>query len=193
MPDDSVSNAPMSGRGDPTVRIGFFGKVPARGDFVRAGLSRDATRIWDEWMQRVLPAAEVQLGEVWISAWSVAPVWRFALPAGQLGPHCVLGVWLPSVDSAGRQFPLMIAAEGAIDDQGFLECAEQVGRDTIAFDVAPKALLHRLHAVAAPQTLSRCANPTGRWWTEGGPFVRPQTFEQESLPTTATFAGMVHS
>jgi|ERR1700761_3859845 type VI secretion system protein ImpM len=188
MPDNPVTAAE-----DPVVRVGFFGKVPARGDFVRAGLSRDATRVWDEWLQRVLPAAETRLGEAWSSAWSVAPVWRFALPAGHLGPHCILGLWLPSVDSAGRQFPLMIAAEGAIDDESFLERAEQAGRDTIAFDVAPKALLHRLHAVAAPPTLSRCTSIAGRWWTEGGPFVRPQAFEQDGLPTTTTFTGMLHS
>jgi type VI secretion system protein ImpM len=188
MPDDRVTATD-----DPAVRVGFFGKVPARGDFVRAGLSRDATRIWDEWVQRVLPAAEAQLGDAWTRAWSVAPVWRFSLPAGHLGPHCVLGVWLPSVDSAGRHFPLMIAAEGTIDDPSFLERAEQVGRDTIAFDIAPKALLHRLHAVAAPQSLSRCAAAAGRWWTDGGPFVRPQAFEQSALPTTTTFARMLHS
>ena len=187
MPDNSVTAAE-----DPVIRIGFFGKVPARGDFVRAGLSREATRIWDEWIQLVLPAAEAQLGDAWSSAWSVAPVWRFALPPGQLGPHCVLGVWLPSVDSAGRQFPLMIAAEGAIDDETFLERAEQAGRETIAFDVAPKALLHRLPTVVAPAQAAR-ANSAGRWWTEGGPFVRPQAFEQVGLPTTVTFAGMLYS
>jgi type VI secretion system protein ImpM len=173
--------------------VGFFGKVPARGDFVHAGLSRDARRIWDEWLQQVLPAAAALLGVAWAPAWSVAPAWRFALPPGLLGPRRMLGVWLPSIDSAGRRFPLMIAAEGDIDDETFLERAEQAGRDTIAFDVAPQALLHRLHAAVAPGPAPRSPETTGRWWTEGGPFVAAQAFEQNALPTTVTFAGMLYS
>jgi type VI secretion system protein ImpM len=188
MPGDSLTAAET-----PAVRVGFFGKVPARGDFVRAGLSREATGIWDEWLQRVLPAAEAQLGAVWSSAWSVAPVWRFALPPGQLGPHCMLGLWLPSVDRAGRQFPLMIAAEGAVDDDTFLDHAEQAGREAITFDVAPKALLHRLHAVVPLHSVPRSESAPGRWWTEGGPFVRAKAFEQHGLPAAVPFVGMLYS
>lgn len=188
MPHDPVVAAT-----DRAVRVGFFGKVPARGDFVHAGLSGDARRIWDEWLQHVLPAAEAWLGAAWAPAWSVAPAWRFALPPGLLGRHRMLGVWLPSIDSVGRPFPLMLAAEGAIDDETFLERAEQAGRDTIAFDVAPQALLHRLHAALMPQSSSRSPTAIGRWWTEGGPFVPAQAFEQDALPTTVTFTKMLYS
>ena len=38
------------------------------------------------------------------------PVWRFVLPPGLCGRNGVLGIWLPSVDKAGRYSPLTIAA-----------------------------------------------------------------------------------
>ena len=46
----------------------------------------------------------------WIAAWLEAPVWRFVLPPGLCGRNGVLGIWLPSVDKAGRYSPLTIAA-----------------------------------------------------------------------------------
>ncbi len=39
-----------------------------------------------------------------------APIWRFLLPAGACGAQAALGVWLPSVDRVGRQFPLALCA-----------------------------------------------------------------------------------
>ena len=43
-------------------------------------------------------------------AYLEAPVWRFALPPGMCGERAVLGLMLPSVDKAGRYFPLTFAA-----------------------------------------------------------------------------------
>ena len=93
-------------------RCGFFGKLPARGDFVRAGLPRSFIDPWDAWLQQVLPASRRILGEAWEPAWLEAPVWRFALPPNLCGPEPVVGLWLPSVDRAGRYFPLMLGCAG---------------------------------------------------------------------------------
>ena len=38
----------------PGVVAGFYGKLPARGDFVRAGLPRDFIDPWDAWLQSVI-------------------------------------------------------------------------------------------------------------------------------------------
>src|SRR5690242_17623822 len=96
----------MSGSGSAR---GFFGKIPSRGDFVRAGLPGGFVRPWDEWLQLVMAGSRVRLGSDWLPAWMEAPVWRFLLPAGICGPDPVLGVWMPSVDLAGRHFPLTLA------------------------------------------------------------------------------------
>lgn len=169
--------------------IGFFGKIPARGDFVRAGLSTDFTASWDRWLQRVMPEGERRLGAEWAATWRVAPVWRFALSAGQCGGRPIVGLWLPSVDSAGRRFPLTLAAESAGIDDGFLDAAERIGREAVAHDLAPAAIAARLAALrsagAAP------AARRGRWWSAGGPFVAAADLELDALPDAARFAWML--
>lgn len=91
-------------------RVGFFGKLPDRGDFVRRDLPNSFVDAWDAWVQAGMEASRAVLGEGWLDAWLCAPVWRFALPRGACGPDPWAGVMMPSVDRAGRYFPLMLAA-----------------------------------------------------------------------------------
>jgi type VI secretion system protein ImpM len=83
------------------------------------------------------------------------------LTAGLCGPDAALGLWLPSVDRAGRYFPLALA--GLIVDAnspqliaggaGFLMAAETAARDALADDLPPEALAARLAAApAAPSS-----------------------------------------
>ena len=92
------------------VIVGFYGKLPARGDFVRAGLPRDFIDPWDDWLQSVMAGSRTLMGEAWLPAFLEAPVWRFTLPPGMCGAQAALGLMLPSVDRAGRYFPLTFAA-----------------------------------------------------------------------------------
>src|SRR5260370_2664306 len=96
--------------------IGFCGKLPARGDFVTAGLPRRFAEAWHDWLQPVLAASRRALGEDWLAAWLEAPIWRFALSPGTCGPDSVLGLWMPSVDRVGRHFPLTFAAVASHSD-----------------------------------------------------------------------------
>ncbi|WP_178130646.1 type VI secretion system-associated protein TagF [Reyranella sp. CPCC 100927] len=91
-------------------RTGFFGKLPDRGDFVRRDLPNAFVDVWDVWLQHGLAASRASLGDAWLDAWLCAPVWRFALPHGICGADAWAGVMMPSVDRAGRYFPLTLAA-----------------------------------------------------------------------------------
>ena len=64
---------------------GFSGKVPARGDFVHAGLPRDFVDPWHDWQSTVIAGSRTIMGETWLDAFLEAPVWRFILPSGQCG------------------------------------------------------------------------------------------------------------
>ncbi|MCW5748421.1 MAG: type VI secretion system-associated protein TagF [Alphaproteobacteria bacterium] len=90
-------------------RVGFFGKLPGRGDFVRRDLPNGFVDVWDNWLQEGIAASRAALGEGWLDAWLCAPIWRFALPAGMCGADAWAGVMMPSVDRAGRYFPLTLA------------------------------------------------------------------------------------
>src|ERR1700739_3155085 len=116
----------------PAVIAGFYGKLPARGDFVRSGLPRDFTDPWDAWLAQAIAGSRTRMGDDWLPAFLEAPVWRFVLAPGLCGERAVLGLVLPSVDRAGRYFPLTFAAlfdEGsAVADAAWLDRCEAAGR-----------------------------------------------------------------
>ena len=85
--------------------IGWYGKLPAAGDFVSRQLDYPLVRAWERWMQNGLGA--LQQTSSLPSHYAVAPMWNFILPAG-LGFDCVqLGCIAPSCDRVGRYFPLL--------------------------------------------------------------------------------------
>ena len=89
--------------------IGFFGKIPAHGDFVSRGLNSQFVSRWDDWLQKVIPESRAILGGRWLDTYLVSPVWRFVVSKGIISEDCWSGLVVPSVDSVGRYFPLTVA------------------------------------------------------------------------------------
>ena len=186
----------------PDACAGLFGKLPARGDFVREKLPRDFTDNWDAWWLRGLADTQRRPPDEWRAAWLEAPVWRFVLPPGLCGRNGVLGLWLPSVDKAGRYSPLTIAAAAPHDwapyvgtMTAFLAAAEQAGRDALEHDLSPAELLQRIQdafiASDAPGTSVDVAPARAAWWTEGGPRVAPRLESGSALPEGSRFAVLI--
>lgn len=176
---------------DAPTSAGFFGKIPARGDFVRAGLPRSFTDPWDAWLETVIAGSRDLLGPRWLPAWMEAPIWHFALPGGQCGPAPVLGVWMPSVDAAGRHFPLTLARVGAppADQAAWLAAAEAVGLEALADDLPPEEIARRLAEAASPGV--GLEPEVALWWTDGSPFVPAVRLALAGLPDSAGFAAML--
>ena len=172
---------------------GFYGKIPARGDFVRAGLPGSFIAPWDAWTQLVLVGSRERLGEMWLAAWMEAPAWKFLLPAGVCGPDAAAGVWLPSVDRAGRHFPLTLACVGsaAADPPqagAWLAVAEPAGLAALEEELAPDALARRLAVSDAAPVAIPAAVRGGGWWTEGSPFVPPTVLAMAALQGSGPWA-----
>jgi len=89
--------------------LGFYGKLACRGDFVSRGLPQTFIQPWDQWLAAGLQASQQGLGERWLEAYLVSPLWRFALAPGVCGADAVVGVLMPSIDRVGRYFPLTVA------------------------------------------------------------------------------------
>lgn len=89
---------------------GCFGKLRGNGDFVTRRLPREFVEPWDAMLQAGLVASRAARGRAWLDAYLTAPLWCFALGGGVIGECGWAGVLMPSVDSAGRHFPLTIAA-----------------------------------------------------------------------------------
>lgn len=135
---------------------GFYGKLAVRGDFIHRGLSPAFIEAWDAWLAAGLEASRLQLGDAWLDAYLVSPLWRFAVAPGLLGPEAVCGVMMPSVDRVGRYFPLTIALALPLDTdlghlisdsddwferaEGLLLSTLEEGADAQAFEQAVQAL-----------------------------------------------------
>jgi type VI secretion system protein ImpM len=172
---------------------GWFGKMPALGDFASRRLPDAWIAAWDAWLGEELAAAREQLGDdAWQALYMVAPVRRFWLAPGLLTGDAWLGVLMPSVDSVGRQFPFTLAAPlsgghdelvDALASDDWLDEADALARQVLdpAFDVAAleQAIVHlaplhgeRRTEAHAGTTLAhelRARQPRLRcvWWCEG--------------------------
>jgi type VI secretion system protein ImpM len=138
---------------------GFCGKLPIRADFVIRHVPLACVEPWHDWMAQWLIATRAALGDAWLDAYLYGPIWRFALPAGLVGPGAVAGTLMPSVDSVGRYFPLTIAlqmpstaalAAAVMNGAAWFSGAEELSLAALEGELDPDALSERLAALALP-------------------------------------------
>ena len=106
---------------------------------------------------------------------------------------------MPSVDKAGRQFPLALVAlfapgqtaAGAENDAAWFEAAEELALSVLTHTLDVEAFVGSVAALSVPQPvpqLSGVASSAGaRWWTPGGEGVAEQGFSSAGLPPAASF------
>lgn len=149
------------------VDVGFYGKLPSHGDFLRRRVSDGFVHVWDGWLQECIAASRAALGERWLDVYLTSPAWRFASARGILGAGPVIGLMVPSVDRVGRYFHLTLVAalpdhvniiSAASAAARFFESAERLAVDTLAaetvdfdaFDECVIQLAEELAPVTAP-------------------------------------------
>lgn len=91
---------------------GWYGKLPALGDFASRRLTSEWIAQWDGWLAAGLHRLRVDAPDTWLNDYLASPAWRFALLPGSLpdgsGEGLRVGVMIPSVDRVGRYFPLVV-------------------------------------------------------------------------------------
>lgn len=121
--------------------LGFYGKLPSHGDFVRRRVCHQFLGRWDGWLQEIVTTTRQVLGERWLETYLTSPVWRFVVGPGVCGDRGHAGILMPSVDSVGRYFPLTLAAalpEGvsalnlAVEQAPWFARLEQLGLSVLA-------------------------------------------------------------
>lgn len=147
--------------------VGFYGKLPSHGDFLRRRVSDAFLHVWDGWLQECMSASRRALGDRWLDVYLTSPAWRFGCAAGACGPSPVVGVMVPSVDRVGRYFPLTVVVElpptanliaVASRTESFFDNAERLVIETLAaepvdferFDERVLALGQELASVVIP-------------------------------------------
>ena len=148
------------------VEVGFFGKLPSHGDFLRRRASDAFVDTWAPWLRECLAASREAPVERALALYLTAPAWRFVCAAGTCGPRRSSAM-VPSVDRVGRYFPLTLVADLPNDvnpitvaaaSVAFFDRAERLIIDTLAteeidfdlFDDQVVELAESLEAITLP-------------------------------------------
>jgi type VI secretion system protein ImpM len=147
--------------------IRLFGKLPAHGDFVSRGITPSERDRLDMWLSDEMREARARFGEDFDVRYDTAPPWLFA--HGEEG-----GVLCPSVDAAGRRFPLLVgrSSGSGASANGCAEVAYEALAETLTADDVVMRVNER-------ETSDQAETPQG-WW----PFEAPElaAFAGEKQP-----------
>lgn len=89
---------------------GFYGKIPALGDFVSRGLKTEIVNTLDSWLTDYMSALPLVLPN-YQTDWESLPIWRFITAQSIFSEHICVGLLASSYDSVGRLFPVVILYE----------------------------------------------------------------------------------
>ncbi|HTJ98679.1 MAG TPA: type VI secretion system-associated protein TagF [Bordetella sp.] len=159
------------GSGAPAGRLGWYGKIPASGDFVHRRLPRELIVWWDRWLQHGVAGLKQTADAHTARGFAAAPIWNFAIPAGLGAGVAQLGCIAPSRDRVGRGYPLCVAwpmpaveyHSGLLDSAG--EYYREIGVNMLAAvrngctpELFDKSLLYVRLPSAAPDLPSSAGN-----------------------------------
>lgn len=166
-----------------TTAPGYFGKIPARGDFLSRRVPPSIAAAWETWLQE-LTAAVREIGREigretgreagretgergWQDAWLTAPLWHFVLGRNLAAPHGAAGVLVASADRVGRLFPFTLigAADPGAGHDGADWARQAEGLAVAALDDGfdPATLDGSLAALGPPPPAPGPNRPGGVW------------------------------
>ncbi len=86
---------------------GCLGKLPLHGDFIRSNAAGAEINEFDQWIQEGIYQGYNELGSGWDAAFDAAPKAAF-IYCSPRSRRIVAGMFKPSVDRAGRRYPILI-------------------------------------------------------------------------------------
>ena len=200
------------------MKVGIFGKLPAKRDFIALNLPHEFRTPWENWMQESVAACRDTLGPAFQDQFLTAPLWRFWLGPAICGV-AAMGVFMPSVDGVGRYFPLSICACGmageaiappAVDplDSWYAEVEDRLlatldpayhfdagqllaGLEPPQRGTTGEGLAEQLLSRLFAADIQELAAAQSWWWTVGGGDFAPRVLRFEGLPGPYMFAGFL--
>jgi len=171
---------------------GYYGKVPARGDFLRRRLPAGMADAWDRWLVTLATAVRNGAGDAWPEVWLTAPLWHFVLGAGLAPPDGAAGVLVASVDRVGRMFPFTIVAPcPGLPPDDWTDSVEALALGALEDGFDPDALDAALAAPPPPRAGEAVGPGESVWWCRGSDRVAPGRHVFTGLPDRAACAAMV--
>jgi type VI secretion system protein ImpM len=87
------------------TRIGYFGKIPSRSDFIKAAEDVPLMGVLDQWLAQVM--SQLPQDPRWKINYDAMPPLRFAF-VGPRRKHAIAGHIVASQDQSGRRFPFLL-------------------------------------------------------------------------------------
>ncbi len=179
--------------------FGYYGKIPAQGDFIRRRADVGFVKAWDAWLQLGISTSRENLGDGWQEAYENAPIWRFCFGAGVCGPEPMIGVMMPSQDRVGRCFPLTIFARlkqavgpEALEAEPLMTSLEDNALSALANGVGKQQLDMALEAMQLPELPLTGATGGSHWLsTFFGGASRKDRNDFDGLPPVSGFAALL--
>jgi type VI secretion system protein ImpM len=160
-----------------TLGAWLFGKMPTHGDFVSRGLDQRERDRLDAWLSSGMAAARERLADRFEPCFDAAPSWCFASPDPD-------GSWsggalCPSIDAAGRRFPLVVArrAPSSLEAEDSARLCAEVLCDAFEHAYDADALwraVGEIAAAAGPEATTPGA-ASAQWWVEDEHGARVET------------------
>jgi type VI secretion system protein ImpM len=97
------------------VAVGYFGKLPSRGDFVRASASPALLQVLDDWLSEAMDLMSTNAR--WKLAYDAAAPLHFAF-VGPRRRHAIGGHIVASSDASSRRYPFLMAGAMEIAEPG---------------------------------------------------------------------------
>jgi len=154
-------------RGKPPL-VGWFGKLPALGDFTGRELPLALREHLHDWFAQGMGQLTRRHGDHWKAAYQLAPVWHFAMNAQLWDTRPLIGCLAPSMDRIGRCSPILAlrSVEAAnLPEQlpphsRWLYQVEALLRQAIRNDLTVDAIQPELEAALATDTHKQAEGDT---------------------------------
>jgi type VI secretion system protein ImpM len=150
-----------------TAAPGYFGKIPARGDFLSRRVPPSIAAAWEAWLQELTATVRAAGERGWQDAWLTAPLWHFVLGRNLAAPHGAAGVLVASADRVGRLFPFTLIAAAlpgaGQDGADWARQAEGLAVAALDEEFDPATLDGSLAALGPPPPPPGPNRPGGVW------------------------------
>ncbi len=146
---------------------GFFGKVPARGDFLSRRVPPSVAALWEAWLQDLTVAVRNAGERGWQDAWLTAPLWHFLLGRNIAPPHGAAGILVASADRVGRLYPFTVIGaaipDSTTDSATWARQAEALAIAALDDEFDPATLEAALVELGPPPPPYGPNRPAGTW------------------------------
>ncbi|WP_296943987.1 type VI secretion system-associated protein TagF [uncultured Massilia sp.] len=97
------------------VSVGYFGKLPSRGDFVKGSTSPALLKVLDDWLSEAMDLMSANAR--WKLAYDAAAPLHFAF-VGPRRRHAIGGHIVPSSDESSRRYPFLMVGAMEVAEPG---------------------------------------------------------------------------